>query len=790
MRILLAQQFLTNGIPNDWDLRFSPPWFWGVTVLLGLLAAGLIAWFYLRGTNPIPRRWRIVLALIRLGLVILVLFMLYGATIHPFRVERPTLILLLDNSTSMSLTDGDDARPNATASSAPTESTATPARSRWDRAMAWSVSSNAKRLRQWVSRYRVQIRTLDGKTLSADEDLPQLVRELRRIEPNVPASQLGTAVQTALESQRGRSTAAIVVLTDGNTSEGMTLGEVAAAAARQRIPLFPVGVGRRHPPPDFALTDLLVDRVAFVDDLLTFDVALSASSLEGQSVRVSLRQEGESIELASETAILPPDHRVSRVRLMHRPQQAGRISFVVQADSLAQDSRTDNNALQAVVEVRDESIRVLFIQSVPSFEYRYLNSLLGRQGLQSDKLRDPVVELTTILQESDPEFAESEASVRPAVPWTRDDLRQYDVVIWGDVNPALLSSSSLQVLSDFVNLDGRGLVMIAGPRYGLHDWLDTPLEPLLPFSRSDLSTAWAAGDAGLAQLTAIGRSMPFLQLATDPKENLRVWNQLPPLYWLTPIQRTRPGVRVLATCSPTTRPADSPLPLICLQYVGAGKVVFHATDETYRWRFRQGDVWFGRYWLQMIRFLSRVKLARDESTVLVVDQDRYEEGELVRMRAEFLDDRRAPADTEEIVVLLQDDHGRQRRVLCVRNPTSRGQFEGSVEGLAAGDYRAWIAEPVAAGEPPSCSFTVLPGNRELQHLTMEEQDLRRAAARSGGRFFTLEDSERLTRALPAGRAVRVESLAPVTVWNSWRIASLFVTLLTGEWLLRRWLGTS
>jgi hypothetical protein len=580
----------------------------------------------------------------------------------------------------------------------------------------------------------------------------------------------------------------VLILTDGNTSEGMTLAEVATSSQQQRIPLFPVGIGRRDPPPDFALTDLLVDRVAFVDDLLTFDVAVSASGFKGKTVRLSLRREGESSELVSEPLVLPSDDHVTRVRLVYRPPQAGQIPFVVQASPLPGESRTDNNSLRIDVQVRDESIRVLLVQSVPSFEYRYLNSLMGRSTARSDVSRDPVIELTTILQEADPEFAASEPIARTSVPWTRENLRQYDVVIWGDVNPAMISSSSLQHLFDYVSVDGRGLIFISGPLYGPRAWLNTPLEPLLPCSADDLSANWAEGETGALQLTAIGRLMPALQLATDPEENLRIWNGLPSVYWLTPIHRTRPGVRVLATCRPHGLQSETAFPAICLQYVGAGKVVFHAMDETYRWRFRQGETWFGRYWPQLIRFLGRSKLVEDQSTVLSADQERYELGETVRIRAEFIDDRQAPADTEEAIALLQDDRGRQQRVSLIRHPANRGQFEASVEGLAVGDYRAWLAEPVPEGEPPACSFTILSGSRELQHLTMDERDLQLAAARSGGRFFPLEDTTRLMRELPAGKAVRVESLEPINVWNSWRIASLFVALLTSEWLLRRWLG--
>ena len=73
-----------------------------------------------------------------------------------------------------------------------------------------------------------------------------------------------------------------------------------------------------------------------------------------------------------------------------------------------------------------------------------------------------------------------------------------------------------------------------------------------------------------------------------------------------------PGVRVLAEHPKRVMPDGRKLPVIMMQYVGAGKVLFHATDETWRWRRRMGDVFLARYWVQALRSLSRAKLADGE----------------------------------------------------------------------------------------------------------------------------------------------------------------------------------
>jgi len=80
------------------------------------------------------------------------------------------------------------------------------------------------------------------------------------------------------------------------------------------------------------------------------------------------------------------------------------------------------------------------------------------------------------------------------------------------------------------------------------------------------------------------------------------------LFWRAEAQDLKPGAIVLAE-HPTEITRDGrPLPIFIMQYVGSGKVLFHATDETWRWRWRVGDTYFARYWIQTIRYLCRSKL--------------------------------------------------------------------------------------------------------------------------------------------------------------------------------------
>jgi hypothetical protein len=101
-------------------------------------------------------------------------------------------------------------------------------------------------------------------------------------------------------------------------------------------------------------------------------------------------------------------------------------------------------------------------------------------------------------------------------------------------------------------------------------------------------------DGFVVQPTEMGLADPAMQLGDTPEETARIWKNLPPLYWLLDVPEVKPGVRVLAENPSQSGANGRRSPVFCLQYVGAGKVLFQATDETWRWRYRVGDVFFAR----------------------------------------------------------------------------------------------------------------------------------------------------------------------------------------------------
>lgn len=765
-----------------------PPW---LTLLLVVFAAVLVVSVYLREGHQASQPYKMLLAAVRLALVAIVLVMIAQVALSLKRTGLPYVAVLVDDSLSMTIVDRYEDRLRRSIEERIAQAGLSEGLSRWNLARTLLLDHDAAMLAGIAQSYKLRLYYLTGLHTDSTGDAEELAQGLRSALPTGDSTRLGAAVRGILDDLRGAAPSAIVLLTDGINTDGPSLAEAAAYARRKGVPLFTVALGSDQPVRDLKLADVLVDPVVFVDDLVPVEAKMSGSGFEGRKVNVVLRQQGPpqgdakqppKPQIVARTEVtIGPDGQSQTVRLSFRPDKEGQFQYVVEVEPQKEEVQTDNNRQQRQVEVRKEKIRVLLAQAYPNYEFRYLRNMLARNK--------KTIELHTVLQEADVESVEQDATALRVFPVRRDELFSYDVIILGDVNPALLSASVVQNLADFVDQPGKGgaLVLLAGPRYMPLAFRDTPLARLLPVELRSLQ--YPDPDKPLAegfvvQPTDLGLGSPPLQLGDTPEENHTIWKRLAPLYWFVEAPDLKPAARVLAEHPTRTAPDGRRLPLVVMQYVGAGKVLFHATDETWRWRARVGDVFFARYWLQMIRYLSRSKLAgAGASATLSTDRREYTQGEPVRLRVRFTDERLAPAEDDGVKVAVQQ-HG-QRREVQLQRSGDRGTFEGVMSRLPVGAYHALVTRPTMAGTAPAIDFVVLAPPGEFERIQTDTAALQQAAKETEGRWYTFATADRLLDDLPAGRQVPIESLPPKPLWNTWPVLLAFLALLIGEWVLRK-----
>jgi hypothetical protein len=787
-------------------IRLEQPWpqWLGLAVVLG--GSALIIWFY-RREGRASAFYKYLLAGIRICLLLLLVFMLSEAVLSVERTGLPYLTIMIDDSASEQIADqyerpetraalqtlaSQAAAPALPSSPAPAPAGDTPAAdvTRIEIAKGLVLKDKARWIQELQKHHKVRLYLVSNSArLLAEVGRPAEIMpaadKLRGVQGTGTQSRLGDATRQVLTELRGAPPSAIVLLSDGQTTEGESLAKAAELSARKGVPLFTIGLGSAEPARDLELTELLVDDIVFVDDAVRFQAKLLARGFQGQQVVVRLMERDASSadpkaarELASTEVEAPADGQPRRVELVHRPKTTGERTFILEIEPKPRELQVENNRIERVVTVRKEKLKVLLVESEPRYEFRYLKNYLEREE---------TIDLSVVLLSSDPEYSEQDRSALPTFPAAKDELFAFDVVIVGDADPGFLSHSQMQNLTEFVTDKGGGILFVAGESFNPLAYRGTPLELLLPIELADARNPTAVGNAINSyrpELTVEGRTSPIFRFGESEAASAAIWQGLPELFWYFEAPRKKPAALVLAE-HPTATGSEGKLALDLYQFAGAGKAMFHAFDDTWRWRFRAGDRYFGRFWVQAIRFLARSKLVGQRQAEIQTDRRRYERGQPIRLRVRFPNPGLAPAVGTVTVQIERNGLG-PRKVTLNQVPGTRNVFEGALPQAPEGDYDIrLLPPPILDGPIPTATFRVEAPASEFERVQMNEPELIRVAAATGGKFYTPLTADTLLQDLPKPSKVPLDTDPPIPLWNTWPVLGLFLTLITLEWVLRK-----
>lgn len=808
----LGLQAPAPGEGTRWSLDSrvpAPPW---VLAIAAAATLAYVAWIYRKDAEALSIRQRGVLTGLRLLTLIVLLGMLTETSLTVERTGLPGIAVLIDTSASMSLQD--QYPSGSTASGLAKAIASLPGRDAHRLGLTQEVLTrhDGKFLRELQQQHQVRIyrfsdtasllvsgnldeRDSEGTQTGAeaevdDRNSPRVppfeaaLAEIASLRPDGEQTRPAVAVKKVLSDLRGTPPAGLILFTDGvaSVSDADKLSTIAESVRRKGVQLHIVGLGSDEASKDILIYDTLVDEVAFVGDPMSFTAKVKSFGYAGKRLTLRLRKEGEDAVLASQEIKALPDGQPLKVELSYTSTTAGELDLVLEVAPQSDETNKQNNAEVRHVSVREEKIRVLLVDGVPRYEFRYLKQLFER---------DKSTELSTLLQDADLEYSQEDRTAIEHFPVKKEELAKYDVIVFGDVDPGQLGPSIMENVRDFVREKGASVIFIAGPQFNPVALKGTPLEALLPFNPEDVrvpSPENPTYDSFHPALTLEGqKGNSLFRLGDGESESLKIWNSLPSLYWYIEIPRLKTGVRVFAE-HPLKSGSSGRLPIIMLQQAGAGKILYHATDESWRWRFRRGDLHYGRYWIQAIRYLSRGRLiGKDRTAELSVDQLVYQRGQPVTLRVRFVDEKFLPTDSNGVTVMVERKGEGRQSVKLSRLREAPTMFEGQLARLSDGTYHAWISQPAFNEAPPSTDFRVEAPLRELQRRGMDKADLQLAARQSNGKFYSLDTVDSLPAEIPLGTPIPLQTDNPIPLWNRWEVLSLFAAFLTGEWMLRkRW----
>ncbi|HVW00971.1 MAG TPA: hypothetical protein VHB77_11550 [Planctomycetaceae bacterium] len=775
-------------------------------LLFGCLAVSALAgMFYLRFQPRGKPKARLVLAVTRALLLSLILMILADPVmvIRLVSNPRPLLWVLFDGTDSMAIEDEmSDTERSALAQATGVDSpTGTSKHSRQDYVRAMLAKKNGNLFEQLEQKYRLKPFVFDrGDGVRALES-GQPGREefdARRVAEQLGTTGQVTALGKALEDLSLRhatsSLDGLLVISDFEQNSGPP---PLAPAKRLGVPIYTIGVGPE------AAVDIAIELQAPLlmkkAERTTLTAVLRQTGLKGQKVNVAITarrlsgggttaDDGQPIPVAQRTVSL--DSPVVPVEFPFEPSETGRFIFAAEVDPQPGEVVEQNNRVEREVNIRDDFLRLMFVEYEPTWEWRFIKEVFHRDKLVGMR------GFRTYLRSADPKVRETNELFLPTLTPKRSEFFANDVIFLGDMPASTLSTRFCEMTKEFVDKFGGGLVVIAGPRFGPGQLANTPLAEMLPVV-VDPDARIRDNREFKLQLTPDATSYDFMQLGIDAAENAKAWDNMGKLPWYQPVSRLTSGATALAVHpSDSTIDLKKPQPLIAIRQYGKGQVVYLGFDETWRLRRKYGEQYYRQFWGQMIHRLGLSHaLGSQKRFVVRTDRQQYQADDKVVLTIEAYDANFEPLNEESFpdgklsAELIRPgrgpDGGENTQALSVAQ-TRDGIFETRIPVFEGGEYRVRIADPITS-ERSEVFFSVTSLSAERRSAVRNVGLQTQLSTTSGGRAYTLTDADKLLSDFnPVQRTE--SSLQVISLWNTWLCFGLVVALMLGEWLLRKWVN--
>lgn len=578
--------------------------------------------------------------------------------------------------------------------------------------------------------------------------------------------------------------AAIVIFTDGreNASE-RSMTDLARECARREVPLFAVGIGSSSFS-QLQLLDAPAPETLFVDDTVSVPVRYRLRGAAGGRVQITLALNGREVAKRIVDAVEGDDLKETLSFVPTKEQaEAGRQDFTATVQVFhGVDTLTD--AMSRGVRVVDQKLKVLVVDTVPRWDFKFLQRAL---------LRDRRVEASFFLIDGDPRALKSGPPFIAAFPATRAELFAYDLLILGDVSAANFTREQQEMIREFV-VEGGGFIQVAGRQRGPASFVGTPLADLLPVE-IDAVRPPAETDVPKAfrpRLAPAGVRSPLLRLEDDPAASLRIWAMLPELYWHYPVRKLKPAAEVLLAHPDAVLPGGEPMPLLAAHYYGKGYSIFAAFDESWRWRYNEADAYFARFWSQLVYVAGVPRTLGSKLTQLALDTPDPQLGRTGTLYARLYTPEMRPVTAERLSARLEHldaaaaEADRIQMIDLRALPGQPGEYVAAVPFDRTGRFRIRVDNGSDTG---TLEYRVhLPPDHELAPGGLAEEELRRLAAATGGQFYREESVHRLPDDLPR-KTITQTRREEVLLWYRWAMLAV-IALLAAEWVLRKFWSLS
>ena len=727
------------------DFLLSPVFSWSGACILWALMLAAVIWSTRNGFK-LPNR-RLCLGATRFGAALL----LFVVLIQPQRkvdevtVIKPQLAVLLDDSESMK----DRVDPQQ-----PT---------RAERVKKWLGSKTLESARQ----------RFDVRFFRFDSRLAELPAGESEVGFSGSSSNVISAVQQIRDRFIGQSLAAVLLLTDGLDSSGLS----ASMNLQAGTPIHTFELEKEFVLPEKARKVSLTSVDAPGRVVAGWDAevraSLVANGMSGKTVSVELWRSGQ--KEAESTVTFNEDEQTRPLVFALSTSEPGMIPFEIRVQDSAADEESKKR--QFLVEVVAPGKRILYVQNGFNFEFKFLRrAVVGDRNLQ----------LQTFVRTGEGKLVSIGGGTGQKLELTQAGLAPYALVILGDLPPESLNQEQSGVLKEYVNRGGS-LILLGGMNgLGSKKIADTPLAEICPVV---LPTDYREGRFP-SRMTDAGLRHPVLGALFNEVK------QFPAVLSANVAPSLAPGAEVLME----VEISGQRVPLLLSARFGGGRVVAFMSDSLWRWRMgvltgTPGKSYYDVFWGQLIEWMIPKADEKIGSAKLEVFTERssYLMGERPEVRAVFDPGSAGGKMPSTLPLKVKTPDGKEFDYTM-----KPGNFTAS-SGKSVSGYVAKVEPNVPGIFAAQCSwgsgkdklegesrFSVSEPLPEKAGKPIDRVFLGKVAEQTGGKFFVIDQADGWGD-LIAGKEQQVSRLRLLDLWNHPVLLLTLLVLLSADWVMRkRW----
>jgi len=724
-----------------------PLWLLGVAIVA---AAVLMFWHVRRHHGMLSGLRPMAIWLLETGMIAVILFLLWhpALSVATLRPQQNVVAVLVDDSRSMALKDAGGSREDA----------------------AKAVLNNGL-LKGLSDRFQVRLYKF-GKE-------PERIPSTDHVTGTAPASRIGDTLERVMAESSSLPLGAIVLLSDGADNAGGIDLQTIAAIRRQRIPVHTIGFGKEHPDRDVEIVDAVAPARALPQSKLTATVTLQSYGLSGQKARLSIRDSGRV--LATQDVTLASDGQLQSQNVVFNCGDAGPRTLEIAVDPLPGEDNTQNNRVTRLVSVQSRKPRILYMEGEPRWEFKF-----ARRALDDYKEIELITILRTtqnkLLTQGTPDPPEK-GEVSDGFPTKAEDLFKYDAVIIGSVEANYFTPTQQQLIHDFVDRRGGGLLFMGG-RATLSDggYPGSTLADLIPVQLSPNKGTFHQMTFTTAELTPEGAQSVICRLSDDPARNLEMWKRMPQVANYQEVGDKKPGATVLLESAPAGK---RKMPLLAIENYGRGRTVLFATEGSWRWKMwmDHSDKTHATFWQQIYRYLVTDTPGQVVATTprsVLADETR------VPIRVEVKDKQYKPATNAKVQARFLSPDGSSATLQLAPVPLEEGVYAGEWTAEKTGSY---VVDILAGGEQEEIGHDVLTFRREDGvaenfHTSQNRELLEKLSEQTGGRYYKPAEASKLANEISYSEA-GITSRETRDLWDMPILFLLVLAIRSSEWLLRR-----